>query len=255
MKALMALFLALSLGFGAGGGIEIRLGSENAYKPFAFIDESGAAAGFDNDVVRILGRQIEGAKITISSLPWNAIFSALDAGKIDVVANQITKTKEREEKYIFSQKPYFHDVSTIVSVNPIANITDLRGKKVGVTVGSNHAKNLENYLKNHADLKIQIVYYKTTQSLIADLKVGRIAAMTNNPIAAKNHATAQGFSVFAAPFAFEKTPVFLVFRKDSAALAATMDAALDRALGSGEISRLVERYFGVEYGAFSEIIK
>jgi len=244
----MKIFLSLFLTFVVLYAQEFRLGSENAYKPFSYIDEKGEVTGFDVEVVKILAGYIKDSKLSFYPTTWNAIFSGLDSAKYDIIANQISKTKEREEKYLFSKNPYFYDTSTLITLkeNQIKNIKELQNGKIGVTVGSNHAKNLENYLKENPDLKIQIVYYKTSPTLIADLKNKRIQAIVNNPIAAQDYAKAQGFEIFASEFYFEKVPVYLLFRKDSQELAKLFDEALEKAIYEGKISELSLRYFGID---------
>lgn len=244
MKILSVLLLALSVGF----AIDIRVGSENAYPPFAYLNDKNEATGFDNEVARILAAYIPDAKLEFVSVSWNAIFVGLDSAKFDVVANQITKTKEREAKYLFSNQPYFYDISTLISLegSTIKDISELKNAKVGVTVGSNHAKNLENYLQKHPNLNIEIVYYKTSPSLVADLRNKRIKAMVNNPIAASDYAKAQKIKLHISEFYFEKVPVFLLFRKDSEKLKRILDEALDKALKDGKITALSIKYFGVD---------
>lgn len=244
MKILLALLLSLNLAL----ALDIRVGSENAYPPFAYLDEQNKPTGFDNEVVKILASYVPNAKLEIVSLSWNAIFSGLDSAKFDIVANQITKTKEREEKYLFSNQPYFYDISTLVSLegNKIADIAELKNSKVGVTIGSNHAKNLEEYLGKHPELNIEIVYYKTSPSLVADLRNHRINAMVNNPIAASDYAKAQNITLHISEFYFEKVPVFLLFRKDSENLKQALDEALEKALKEGKISQLSLKYFGLD---------
>lgn len=244
MKIVSVLLLILSISF----AIDIRVGSENAYPPFAYLNDKNEATGFDNEVARILATYIPDAKLEFVSLSWNAIFVGLDSAKFDVVANQITKTKERTAKYIFSNQPYFYDISTLISLegNNIKDISELKNAKVGVTVGSNHAKNLENYLQKHPNLNIEIVYYKTSPSLVADLRNKRIKAMVNNPIAASDYAKAQNIKLHISEFYFEKVPVFLLFRKDSEKLKRILDDALDKALKDGKITALSIKYFGVD---------
>lgn len=244
MRILLALFLSFSLAL----ALDIKVGSENAYPPFAYLDENNKPTGFDNEVVQILASYVPNAKLEVVSLSWNAIFSGLDSAKFDVVANQITKTKEREEKYLFSNQPYFYDISTLISLedNKIADISELKNSKIGVTIGSNHAKNLEEYLEKHPELNIQIIYYKTSPSLVADLKNNRINAMVNNPIAASDYAKAQNITLHTSKFHFQKVPVFLLFRKESENLKGVLDEALEKALKEGKISQLSLKYFGVD---------
>lgn len=226
----------------------IRVGSENAYKPFAYLDEKGNATGFDNEVMKILISYVKDSELEFVSVPWNTIFSGLDSKKFDLVANQISKTKEREQKYLFSSYPYFHGVSAlIVSSNSKArHIDELKGKKIGVSIGSNHAFNLENYLKTRPELKIQIIYYKTSPTLVADLANLRLDGIINDPIASLDYAKAQNVDIRVSEFYFEKVPVYLLFRKDDTTLAKKLDEALKKALDEGKISKLSLEYFGLD---------
>lgn len=244
MKILVAIFLSLSVLL----GIEIKVGSENTYKPFAYLDEKNSPTGYDNEVIKIVANYIKDAKLNFVSVPWNAIFSGLDSAKFDIIANQIVKNKEREEKYLFSKFPYFYGVSTIITLEDknISDIKELNNAKIGVTVGSNHANLLENYLKEHPDFKAEIVYYKTSPTLVADLKNKRLDAIVNDPIAVIDYAKAQNIKVRPSEFAFEKVPVYFVFRKDSTELANLIDEALEKAIKDGKISELSIKYFGVD---------
>ena len=64
--------------------LDINVGSENAYKPFAYLDEKGTPTGFDNEAVKIVAAYIPQAKVKFSSLTWNAIFSGLDSVKKNI---------------------------------------------------------------------------------------------------------------------------------------------------------------------------
>ncbi|TQR26720.1 transporter substrate-binding domain-containing protein [Campylobacter sp. MIT 97-5078] len=243
-KILILVFIVSNLLFAR----ELKIGSENAYAPFAYLDENNQATGFDNEVVKILSSYLPDVKLTFVSVPWNAIFSGLDGAKFDIIANQISKTKEREEKYLFSAKPYFYGVSALIlSKNGSAkHIDELKGKKIGVSIGSNHAFNLEKYAKDHPELNLKIVHYKTSPTLIADLANSRLDAIVNDPIASLDYAKAQGVAIKVTEFYFEKVPVFLVFRKNSLALKQELDVALEKALQDGKISELSQRYFGLD---------
>lgn len=247
MQKIFFLFIAVLLHWVFAQNI--RVGSENTYKPFAYINTKNEATGYDNEVVKILVSYMPHSKLQFYSIPWNAIFTGLDSAKFDIVANQIAKTKEREEKYIFSSYPYFYGISGLIvgKDSKVTTMQDLAGAKIGVSVGSNHAANLEKFVKNNPNLKIKIVYYKTSPSLIADLASGRIAGMINDPIAARDYAKAQNVGIRVTDFYFEKVPIYLIFRKDSKELAKQFDVALQQAIKDGKIVTLAKEYFGEEY--------
>lgn len=245
---LLKLVLGLILSLNFATALDIRVGSENTYKPFAYLDENGVSVGFDNEVVRAVAAYIKDANLKFVPVNWNAIFSGLESGKFDIVANQIAKSKEREEKYIFSKKPYFYGVSAVIfGKENMKDFDDLKGKKIGVTVGSNHAKNLENYQKTHPEISFEIVYYKTSPSLVADLANERVAAIINDPISTIDLAKAQNIKVYPSQIVLEKTPVFFIFRKDSQKLADIFDEALEKALKDGKIAEISMKYFGSDF--------
>ena len=246
---ILSTFLALFFAANMAVAFDIKVGSENTYKPFAYLNEAGESTGFDNDVVKAVAAYIDDASLQFVPVNWNAIFSGLESGKFDVVANQIAKTPERQEKYIFSKKPYFYGVSAVIFGKdaPQKSWEILKGQRVGVTVGSNHAKNLEHFLAENKDFAIEIVYYKTSPALVADLANGRVAAIINDPIASQDYARAQNIQVFPSEIVLEKTPIFFIFRKDSEKLAAAFDAALEKALADGKVSVLSLKYFGSDF--------
>lgn len=226
----------------------IVAGSENAYKPFAYLDSKNNPIGFDNEVLQAVMSYIPDAKLQIISVPWNVIFTGLDSGKFDVIANQITKNPQREEKYLFSNQPYFYGVSGLIlgKNSHVTHIKELQNVKIGVTVGSNHAINLEKYIKDNPKQNITIMYYKTSPALVADLGSGRIQAMINDPASALDYAKSQGIQLHITDFSFEKIPIYLVFRKDSKELAEILSEALEKAIQDGKISELSIKYFGVD---------
>lgn len=246
---LLSFLLSFFLGLNVAFAFDIQVGSENAYKPFAFLDEKGESTGFDNEVVKVVASYIQDAHVKFVPVNWNAIFSGLDSGKFDVVANQIAKNAEREEKYLFSKKPYFHGVSALIfgKDEKTKNFSILNQQKIGVTVGSNHAKNLETYQQTHPELKFEIVYYKTSPQLVADLANGRVAAIINDPISTLDFARAQNIQVYPSDVVLEKTPIFFIFRKDSEKLVKLFDEALERALTEGKIAALSVKYFGSDF--------
>ncbi len=243
-KLLVILFAFVSFVFSQ----DIKVGSEDSYKPFAYLDSDNNPSGFDNEVVKIVSSYIKDSKLKINSVPWNSLFSGLDSSKFDMIANQIVKNPKREEKYIFSAQPYFYGVSALIVKKDIKidTLEQLKGKKIGVTIGSNHASNLEAYLRKNSHLNIKINYYKTSPSLMSDLALGRIEAIVNDPVAVLEYAKAQNINVKITDFVFEKTPVFFVFRKDSEKLVKIIDEALAKAIAEGKISQLSVKYFGID---------
>lgn len=225
----------------------IEVATGNAYVPFAFVDESGKVTGYDVSVLRVLEKYDSDLKFNFNAIPWNATFAGLESGKYDLIAFQITKTKEREKKYIFSDYSYFNDISSVIvkKGTVVKKYEDMNGFNVGVSVGSNYALDIENFLKEHPDIKVNIKYYKNPTNLIADLGMGRINAVIGEPISSLSIAKTQGFmDIEDSGVIIKKTPVFFVFNKTDVALKDKVSAALKKAIENGDISNISTSYFG-----------
>ncbi|RHW65721.1 amino acid ABC transporter substrate-binding protein, partial [Clostridium botulinum] len=128
----------------------IKIGTSGQYYPFTFIDKDS------NKVPRIwklryLGKENRvkrtGYKPEFKVADWTGIMGMLDTGKIDTVANEITVTDKKKEKYYFS-KPYVYSgvqLATKKGNNNIKSLKDLEGKTVATQVGTNYSKSIEDY--------------------------------------------------------------------------------------------------------------
>lgn len=248
MKKILTLLLAGFLSYSLASETTVKVGSENAYKPFAYVDKNGVSTGFDNDLVRLLAKIDGGIKLEFTPVPWNSIFVGLDSKKFDLIANQISKNPTRERKYLFAKEPYFYGKSVLIvkEGSNINSAADLKNKTVGTSVGSNHSANIEKFAKAHPELNIKLKYYKGYLSILQDLANGRVDAMVNDPLVAIDLAKKQNVGIKITDEVFEKTPSFLLFRKGDKELANRLDAALVKARESGELGALSIKYFGID---------
>ena len=165
----------------------LYLGTQNDYPPFAFLDENNALTGFDIEFVKALDERLDGYTIEIQPLGWDSSFVAVDAGRIQMIVDQVAVNAEREEKYLFSA-PYFTAQSVIFvkkGRTDIQSLDDLRGKKVRATTGDSYTMLLEAYnAKQAADQQIELVYGQISNSAepFLDVANGRVDAYVNDPI-------------------------------------------------------------------------
>jgi putative amino-acid transport system substrate-binding protein/putative amino-acid transport system permease protein len=151
----------------------IRIGTSGGYYPFTFV-ENDKLQGFEIDVWNEIAKRI-GYKTEFVTSKFSGLFGMLDTDKIDTVANQIATTEERKQKYLFTD-PYVYSGAQIIvkkGNTSIKTLEDLKGKKVGVSLGSNFEKTLRAFDK---DNKINIVTYDGN-GVWQDLALGRIDAM------------------------------------------------------------------------------
>lgn len=119
----------------------IRVGSETTYMPFEFQDEqSKEYTGFDIELMKAIGKQL-GAEIQFTSMNFDGLIPALEAGNVDVLISAMTITPERATKVIFSDSYYKSGLSILVRADEknISSVKDLAGKKIGVQIGTSGA--------------------------------------------------------------------------------------------------------------------
>jgi polar amino acid transport system substrate-binding protein len=95
------------------GGREITIAVENLYPPYNFIDESGNAVGWDYDTFRDICTLINCVPV-FQEMAWDGMLLAVAQGQVDVAADGITYTEERDETVDFSSLYQSYDETLLV---------------------------------------------------------------------------------------------------------------------------------------------
>lgn len=163
------------------GNDVIKVGTSGGYHPFTFMNEDGELDGFEIDVWNEIGERI-GYDIEYNTAEFSGLFGMLDIGKINTIANQITITDQRKEKYLFPNPYVYSGAQLIVKKgnNDIKSLEDLKGKKVGVSLGSNYEQLIKEYDTNN---EIKVITYQDFIGSLQDVSIGRIDAVMNDKLA------------------------------------------------------------------------
>ncbi|ERG67203.1 transporter substrate-binding domain-containing protein [Exiguobacterium chiriqhucha] len=247
MKKSLTAVLAIGASFGvlAACGTETDSGSEEAvitvgteatYPPFTYKDK-GEITGYDIDV---LNEAAERAGYTVEYEPmdFKGLVPALDAERIDMIANQMSITPEREEKYAFSTPYAVSGAQVIVASDneDIQGIDDLDGKDVGSTQGSVYAQLAE-------EAGAEVKFYKGANQVLQDLQVGRLDAALNDRLFILTELEKTGYDVKAVGDVFNKSEAGYMTRQDSDVLD-KLDDALAEMQEDGTMAEIGEKYFG-----------
>lgn len=118
----------------AAAGRTLRIGVDSAEPSYYKVD--GVTKGFDYQMARSVAEGM-GAQPEFVEMDFNELFPALEAGKIDMIGAQVTKTDEAERKYDFSA-PYFVTYVSFLAPkgSTIKSRDDIDGKKVAVVEGT-----------------------------------------------------------------------------------------------------------------------
>ncbi|WP_067697407.1 amino acid ABC transporter substrate-binding protein [Nocardia jejuensis] len=218
----------------------LKVGTEGTYSPFSY-QENGALTGYDIEVVEAIGEKL-GRKVEFVQTPWDAIFAGLESKRFDLVANQVTISPERAQKYSLSQ-PYTVSDGVIVAKsdnNGIHALADLNGKTCAQSTTSNWSK-----VASGAGCKVEGV--EGFVQAIQLLKNGRVDATVNDTLAVAEYNKKTGDnSVKVVGKTGETSRQGFAARKDSQQLIDQIDTALDQLRSDGTLAKISEKYFGTD---------
>ncbi len=239
------IFTIFSLGAFASNKV-INIGTEGVYAPFTFVDEKGKLTGYDVEVITEAAKRA-GIKINFVPTPWDSMFLGLESKKYDIVANQIGKNPDREKKYLFSESYLISGAQIIVkdTNNKIKTLNDLKGKKVGTSVGSNYNKLLTEFDKNK---EINLVYYDgNVTEIFQEISLGRLDATVNDRLTVGENAKKLGLKVKTVGNPINEVPSYFIFRKDSGDLKNKIDKALLSMKKDGTLGKISKKWFNEDF--------
>lgn len=141
---------------------------------------NGEYVGFDIELVETFAEK-ENLNLEIDSMDFTGLVSSLAAGKVDMIADCIAITEERQEQIDFSD-PYMEDKSAVIVINDrlddslqnkdsSLSMEDIAKMKLGVLQGSVH----DSYMaQNYPDS--QVLQYKSYPDLLLAVKSGKVNA-------------------------------------------------------------------------------
>ena len=217
----------------------IKVGTEGTYPPFTFKNEKGELEGFDVDIIEEVAKRL-GVKAEFVPTEWKAMFAGLDAERFDLIANQVTINQERLAKYDFSD-PYTVSGGQVVVNKNTADIkgqADLKGRKAGVTQGSNWDE-----IAKKAGANIQ--YYKGANEIFADLAANRIEATVNDRLFVAEYLLKNpNQQLKVAGPSFDQAKMGFAFRKGSPELVEAVNKALKEIYADGTYLKISQKWFG-----------
>lgn len=238
---------ALALAGAASAQETLRIGTEAAYKPFAWVLPSGELTGFDIDVTKALCAEM-GVECEITNQSFDGLIPALNAKKIDAIVASMSITEDRLNAIDFAGPYYVVPALFIAPKDSGLEPTEeaLDGRYIGVQRGSTMA----NYVKEHfPDARIQL--YDTLEAANLDLASGRVDLVFADSVVLREFLqTPDG-----AGFEAVGEPVYdseilglgagIGVRKGDEELKAKFDAALAAIIESGEYQTINDAYVPV----------
>lgn len=169
-----ALFvLLLCCGFGGAREDVLRVGIEENYPPFSFVDPQGVRTGFNVEYAQAVCTYL-GRTCDYIPMPFDDLLRSTSDGDLDFTVADMALTEERRRVLLFSDVYYRSHSVYIGRAEFRDNIEKLRGKRIGVKIKTLQ----EQYLLSRWEGKARLVArFKTTGELMEALKRGELDAV------------------------------------------------------------------------------
>jgi len=218
---------------------KLVVATEGTYRPYSFhADGSGDLTGYDVDVIKAVADQL-GVEVDFQETQFDAIFAGLDAGRFDLIANQISINDEREAKYDFSE-PYTTSSGVLVvpDDSDITSFDDLEGRTSAQSLTSN-------WYGVAQSSGAQVEAVEGWAQAVELLRQGRVDATVNDKLTFLDYETTNSPTrLKIAAETDEAGEQAFVFTKDKEALVAAVDGALDELRADGTLAEISDKYFG-----------
>ena len=217
----------------------LRIAVEGTYPPFNFKDASGQLTGFDVEIAEGIAAKL-GVKPVFTTTEWSAILAGLQAGKYDVIVNQVAATDARRQAFDFSAPYVVSSAQLIVRANetrPMATPADLKGKKIGVGQGSNYAE----LARGIAGAEVRT--YPGAPEYLQDLASGRIDVALNDSLLIPYLAAKTKLPIKAGAPLGPTERNAIPFRKGNPKFRQAIDQALADMKADGSFARISTKWF------------
>lgn len=260
IAALLSLAAALSLtacgggaastsasGTAASGGTvqTFTVGTRGTVAAYSYVDEDNNLTGYDIEILREIDRRLPDVAFEFQTMDLSSCFVALEAGQIDLIANQLVHNDERDSKYLFNSLPYGYAVSRLVvrgEENGVTSLDDLKGKTMALTPTSESARAVRQFNET-ADPQINVVNFDGgSAETFSQVATGQADATAGYKPTVEN--SDYDLKVVGDPIA--SVPVYFILRQDdqAAALVQEIDTTLQAMIDDGTVSALSQQFLG-----------
>jgi polar amino acid transport system substrate-binding protein len=239
MKTLVLTAAACALMAGAATAETVRLGTEGAYPPYNYIDDSGEVAGFE----RMLGDELcKRAELECEWVTndWDSIIPNLLSGNYDAIIAGMSITPERAEKVDFSVNYTPPSYSSYAAMSEDADLT-------GGIVAAQSSTIQSQYV---VDTGATLLEFPSFEDSLAAMLSGEADAVfadkdTLVPVVEEDPTV-----VWAGEDIALSVGIGMAFRKSDPDLRAKFDAGIEAMKADGTLNTMIKEYLGEDSPGF-----
>lgn len=231
--------------------ITLRVAGDNNHPPYEYVDENGIFKGFNVDIMNALSIEL-GIHIEYMPMEWSNALKALEEKKVDLIQG-ISKTEEREKKFLFTKPTAINSQSIFVmkDTSIVSGIEDLSGLRVALQEGDiNHEilKNIPN---------IVLITKSDQKEAINALISGEVDASVGNRLTGLYYSQRERMShlvkIVGEPMRITEYGIATYMGNENLVL--TLDQGLERLKTNGTYDKIYSKWFGEEITQRKDIIK
>lgn len=244
-RLILAAAAVAALTLGAQAADAVKIGTEGAYPPYNFVDDSGKVGGYDIEVGNEVCKRAA-VDCTWVVNEWDTIIPNLLAGNYDGIMADMSITDERKQTINFTD-PYFPpDPSTYVSLaDKKFDYSALKGLKIGAQVATIQI----DYLNKNLKADNTILSYDTQDQELADLNAGNIdLVFLDGSVVGETVAGSNGKLKADGPDILIGDGVGIGMRKADTDLTKKFNTALQSMKDDGTLDGLIAKFFPEKKG-------
>jgi polar amino acid transport system substrate-binding protein len=221
----------------------LKTAVDGTFAPHAMPKLEGGIQGFNVDLANEIGKRLK-RPVEITATQFSGILPALQAGTLDFVAAPVTVTKERAENYLFTEGYLNTDYQFLTKKGEpaITDLKQLKGKVISVNKGSAY-DSWARALEKEIGWTVESFGTQTdaVQAVMAGRAYANVAGNTAIQWAVKQQPQLQLSYLYSTGLVWA-APV----RKDSKALLAQLENAIECMKKDGTIAAMHEKWFGTK---------
>ncbi len=220
---------------------EIKMAMSGQYPPFNFVNDKNQLTGFDVEIGQAVAKRI-GIKAIPLSTAWDGIIAGLLANKYELICGSMAITPERLKSIDFSDPYYRSGAQLFVGTgSAVKSVADLKGKKVGVTLGTTYEKWVRENITG-ADVRT----YKGVPDMILEVSYGRIDGFITDKIVGALAIKKNGSPISLTGDLLYEEKMGIALRQNNPGLKAAINDALKEMKKDGSYHEISMKWLGID---------
>ena len=230
----------------------INVATRGTVRPYSYTDDNGNLTGFDVELLKEIERRNPDLHFNFKPMAVDAAFVAMDAGQVDMIANQMRRNPTREAKYYYTNEPNNYSTRKLVvknDRNDISKLDDLKGKKIAVTTSSEFNELVKQFNET-ANPPIDVIYTdKAGAETLNLVATGRADAAGEYEYVINSAIKDRGLPLKAVGDVLAVVPTYFLSKRtdDMKQVNEKIDKTMKEMRADGTLKKLSEQYLGGDY--------